>query len=71
MTMKELKFHEITLKFHSKTRRFLGVQILKIIEKKLEIEKPWESETVHTIKNFELLLEFLESRGIRPLCGRA
>ena len=40
---KELEFSGIKLEFHSKTPRFLGVQILKIFEKKLEIEKPRDS----------------------------
>ena len=41
--MKELKFYEIALKFHSKTPTFLRVQIMTIFEKKLEIEKPQDS----------------------------
>ena len=55
--MKELEFHKPALEFHSKTPRFLGVQILKIFKKKLEIGKPWDNSPD---ENLLLFLKFVE-----------
>ena len=44
LAMTPLEFHQIALKFHSRTLRYIGVQIWKTLEeKKLEDVKPQDS----------------------------